>query len=252
MCWKLREAEERCRIGAEREPHRAEALLDLVLDLLLRHLLAVQVDMRPRVRADRVALGQHLAQDFGMIGRVLADREEKTLGAFIPERLQHRGRVDRPRTVVEGQHDLLVGEEVELLEMLEAEAGSAGGVDLDHAGNAQRVRIGTGRPLLHRHGRSGRRRRCLSNCRRPGRDRRGGLDVILGGELRLCRQLIGGTGGRCFGGALIGARGIIKPTADGDHDRRNYTGQHQAQRITHRYSFQLRNQPCGISRATSH
>src|SRR6185369_16583693 len=108
---------------------------------------------------------------------------------------QHRGRVDRPRTVIEGQHDLLVGEEIELLEVLEAEAGTAGGVDLDHAGNAEGVRIGAGRSLLNRHGRSGRWR--WGGCRWLARERRGGLDVILGGELRLCRQLIGGTGGYC-------------------------------------------------------
>ncbi|MGY4432066.1 hypothetical protein ACVWWO_004543 [Bradyrhizobium sp. F1.13.1] len=75
---------------------------------------------------------------------------------------------------------------------------------------------------------------------------------VLGGELRLCRQLIGGTGGNRLGSGLVGARGIIKPTAGGNHDRRNYTGQHQAQRITHRHSFQLRNQTGGISRSTSH
>ena len=69
-----------------------------------------------------------------MIGGVLADREEHRLGAFVGERLEHGGRIARPRTVIEGQHDFLVGEEVELLEMLEAEARSARGVDLDHAG----------------------------------------------------------------------------------------------------------------------
>ena len=77
-----------------------------------------------------------------MIGRVLADREEHRLGAFVGERLQHGGRVVRPRAVIEGQHHFLVLQEVELLEMLEAEAGSACGVDRDGAGQAQRIRIG--------------------------------------------------------------------------------------------------------------
>ena len=38
----------------------------------------------------------------------------------------------------------MVAEEVELLEVLEAEAGTAGGVDLDGTGDAKRVRIVAG------------------------------------------------------------------------------------------------------------
>jgi len=154
---------------------------------------------------------------------MLADREEQALGALIGECLQHRRGVDRPRTVVEGQHDLLVGQEIKLLVLLEAEARTAGRVDLDHARDAQCIRIGAIR-LLNRS-------RC--RCRRGGDsgrlggDRRGGLDVILGGEFGRRRQRIGGTGGCCLGGALVGARGIKVPTS-GDHDRRKDTGQHQA------------------------
>jgi hypothetical protein len=44
---------------------------------------------------------------------MLADREEHRLGAFVGERLEHGGRVDRPRAVIEGQHDFLVGQKVE-------------------------------------------------------------------------------------------------------------------------------------------
>ena len=58
------------------------------------------------------------------------------------ERLQHRRGVVRPGAVVEGQHHFLVGEEVELLEMLETEARSARGVDHDGAGDAERIGIG--------------------------------------------------------------------------------------------------------------
>src|SRR3569623_873232 len=50
-----------------------------------------------------------------------------------------------PRTVGEGQYDFLFAQEVELLEMLEAEAGPAGGVDGDDARDAERVRISAGR-----------------------------------------------------------------------------------------------------------
>ena len=54
--------------------------------------------------------------------------------------LSTRRRIARPRTVVEGQHDFLVAQEVVGLEMLEAEARAAGGVDLHHARDAERVR----------------------------------------------------------------------------------------------------------------
>ena len=115
----LRKAEERRRAGAERELDRAKALLDLVLGLLLGHLLGIQVGVRPGVRADGVSGRQDLPQNFRMIGRVLADREKQRLGAFVIERFEHGRRIARPRTVVEGQDDLLVGEEIDLLEMLE-------------------------------------------------------------------------------------------------------------------------------------
>ena len=80
--------------------------------------------MRPGVGADGVAGGGDLLENFRMIGGVLADREKRRLGAFLGQRLEHRGG-GRPRTVVEGQHHFLVGEEVELLELLEAEARPA-------------------------------------------------------------------------------------------------------------------------------
>ncbi len=138
----LRKPEERRRRGAERELDRAEAFFDLVLGLLVGHLLAVQIGMRPGVRADGVPGRGHLAENFRMVGGMLADREEQGLGALVGQRLEHRRRVERPRTVVKRQHHFLVGEEIELLEMLEAETGSAGGVDLDHAADAERIRIG--------------------------------------------------------------------------------------------------------------
>ena len=98
--------------------------------------------MRPGVGADGVAGRGHLLENFRMIGGVLADREEHRLGAFVRQRLEHGRRIDRPRTVIEGQHDFLVGQKIELLEMLEAETGSARGVDLDDAADAERIGIG--------------------------------------------------------------------------------------------------------------
>ncbi len=98
---------------------------------------------------------RNLLEDAGLVGRVLADREEDRARAMRGERVDHRHRALRPRAVVVGQHDLAGLEEVVLAEMLEAEAGPAGGVDLDRARNAKRVRIagaglgaprGAGRP----------------------------------------------------------------------------------------------------------
>ena len=103
-------------------------------------LAARQIVVRPGVRADGVAGRRDLTENFRIVGGVLADREEDRLDAFGGERLEHRRR-GRPRAVVEGQHDLVVAQEVELLEMLEAEARAAGGVDLDRAGDAERIRI---------------------------------------------------------------------------------------------------------------
>ena len=51
----------------------------------------------------------------------------------------------RPGTVVEGQHHFLVAQEIVLLEMLEAEARAAGGVDFDYARKAHAARLVAGR-----------------------------------------------------------------------------------------------------------
>jgi len=62
-----------------------------------------------------------------------ADRKEDRLGALRGQRRQHLRRVARPGPVVEGEHHLAGLQEIVLLEVLEAEAGTAGGVDLDGA-----------------------------------------------------------------------------------------------------------------------
>src|SRR5579863_246524 len=180
----LREAEERRGRGAKRELDGAVALFDLVLDGLLVQFLRVQVGMRPGVRADGVTGCRHLPENLGMKGGMLADREEHRLGALVGQRLEHRRRVDRPRTVIEGQHHFLVAEKIDLLEMFETEAGSDRGVDFNDAGNTERIGIGAG--LL--------RLRCGS-CRRFFRNAAGGLDRVAAGQ-RLCMD----RGGRCLRG----------------------------------------------------
>ena len=150
-----RETEERRRrLAAERPLHRAKTFFDLVLALLLGQLLVDERRVRPGVRSDRMAGRHHLPEDFGIVGGVLADREEDAGGAFFRQRLQDRRRIHRPRAVVEGQNHFLVAQEVEFLEMFEAETGTAGRIDLDGAADTERVRIVAGRT-----GRDRRRRR---------------------------------------------------------------------------------------------
>ena len=72
---------------------------------------------------------------------VLADRKKYGLGALVCQRLEHRRRVSRPRTVIERQNDFLILEKVVGLEMLKAEAGSAGGVNFNDARHTERVWI---------------------------------------------------------------------------------------------------------------
>ena len=106
--------------------------------------------MRPGVGADGVALCRDLLQDLGMPGRMLADGEEDRLSAVLIERGEHGGGRAGPGAVVEGQHDLAVPEEIVLVEVLDTESRTAGGVDLDSADDADcirvRTRLGDGEP----------------------------------------------------------------------------------------------------------
>ena len=118
-----------------------------------------------RVRADGVTGLGDVVQDVGIAGGDLADREEDRLGAFGVERREDRRRAVGQRPVVERQHDLFRIEEVVHLVVLEAEAGAAGGVDLDDAGDAER--IGIARAVGGFGGRGGRAQLLL--CERPSR-----------------------------------------------------------------------------------
>src|SRR6187200_3361294 len=83
---------------------------------------------------------------------MLADREERRLGAMVRQRGQHRRGVARPRAVVEREHDLIQYQEVVGLVLLEAEAGPTGGIDLDCACEAQRIGVSRTRTLRRRRG----------------------------------------------------------------------------------------------------
>src|SRR5256885_1424056 len=72
----------------------------------------------------------------------LADRKKHRLSALDREGLEpFRGRA-RSRAMVECQQVFPVGEKVELLEVLEAESGSAGGVHFPRAADAEGIRPG--------------------------------------------------------------------------------------------------------------
>ena len=138
-----RETEERSdRLVAERDADGGDAFLDFVVAFLLAQLR--QILVRPGVRADGVTGGRHLLQDFRMPAGVLSDREKERLGALIGERLQHGRRMPWPWTVVESEHDFVVAQEVVGLEVLEPETRAAGGVDFDHARDAECIRIVAG------------------------------------------------------------------------------------------------------------
>ena len=70
-----------------------------------------------------------------------ADGEEDRLGAVRGKCGKHGLSVLRPRPIVEGQHHLTFAKEIMGLEVLEAKAGAAGGVDLDHTADPQSVGI---------------------------------------------------------------------------------------------------------------
>src|SRR5262249_25962562 len=160
-----------------------------------------QVLMRPGVIAD----GHSGRGDFpGYIGsprRVLTDLEERRLDAVVLERFQHHRRIFRPRTVVEGQHDFFVAQEVVLLEVLGPEGRPAGGVDFNDARQTDGVGIiASGNGFGGGRGRRGRRRgwrrwrSVLSECgwrgcaRLSSGSRLRNLSYGRGWPSRLCRN----------------------------------------------------------------
>src|SRR5262249_51316232 len=154
-----REAEEWRGRGTSKSPfHGADAFFDFFLALIVVQFLVVEVLVGPGVRADGMSGRINLFEDFRIIGCVLADREEDARGAFLGQRLQHRWGVLRPGPVVEGQHHLMIPEEIEILEMLEAEPRAASCVDFDRTRDTKSVRIVAGSACgLHLCGGAGRR-----------------------------------------------------------------------------------------------
>src|SRR5918994_6471890 len=97
--------------------------------------------MRPGVRADRMALLCETLEDVRIECRVLADGEEDRLRAMISQRLHHSRRGAEPRTVIEREHDFAAAQKVVHLEMLEAKARTAAGINLHRPRHAERIGI---------------------------------------------------------------------------------------------------------------
>jgi hypothetical protein len=73
--------------------------------------------------------------------RLAPDHEKRRLDALGSERAEHAVGVGRQRTVVEGEHHLLVLERQALVILHRADAGVLGRIDGDHAGGAECVGV---------------------------------------------------------------------------------------------------------------
>src|SRR5262245_61463181 len=93
------------------------------------------------MRTDRVSRCSYLFEDFRMPHSVLADGKEHSLRALICKRFEHCLGISRPWAVVESQHHLAVAKEIVSLELLEAEARAARGIDLNDTRDTERIRI---------------------------------------------------------------------------------------------------------------
>src|SRR5436189_4879940 len=91
--------------------------------------------------ADRHSSGGEFFGQIGAPSRVLADLEERRLGAVVLQRLEHHRRVARPGAVVEGQSNFLIAQEIILLEMLGSKRRATCRIDLNDSREPERVGI---------------------------------------------------------------------------------------------------------------
>jgi hypothetical protein len=70
-----------------------------------------------------------------------ANGEENRFGAVERQCRKYGLCIFRPRSVIEREHDFALLQKVVSLELLEAEAGSACRVDLDHSGDTKRFGV---------------------------------------------------------------------------------------------------------------
>src|SRR5262249_454911 len=91
--------------------------------------------------ADRHSGGSELFSQIGAPSCVFTDLKECRLGAVVLQRLEHHRRVSRPGTVVEGQSDFLIAQEIILFEILGSECGATGCIAFNDSREAECVRI---------------------------------------------------------------------------------------------------------------
>ena len=133
--------ERRQRLGiAERGVDRGDAAVDLALDPGLPQMFETE-RMILAMGAERVALIEHAAHDRRIGVRHLADQEIGDLHALRGQRVEDDVGVGRDRPVVEGDHDLMVGERQRLLVLHAADAAEVVRADRQHPGRTERIWI---------------------------------------------------------------------------------------------------------------
>ena len=125
---------------AERGGDGCDPGFDLRIRLLRRHAMEGE-RMGIAMRADGMSGRMNLAHRLGIGLRHPPDEEEGRLDAFGSENVESAGGVGRQRAVVEGQHDLMVGERQRLGILHHPEADMLGRVDHQGAAGAERVRL---------------------------------------------------------------------------------------------------------------
>jgi hypothetical protein len=83
----------------------------------------------------------NLLEDFRMPHGMFTDREKHGFRALLCQGLKHGWRIAGPRTVVEGEHNFSITQEIVSFEVLEPEARSSGAVNFNDPRNAKRIRI---------------------------------------------------------------------------------------------------------------
>src|SRR5262249_58853491 len=93
------------------------------------------------VSPDSVAGIANAPHRIGEVARHFADDEVGRLYAFVFEYVQHLGRAGRQRTVVEGDHDLMIFQRQGLVILHGAETRVLGGIDHKCPARAERVGV---------------------------------------------------------------------------------------------------------------
>lgn len=102
---------------------------------------AIEQRVVKAVVRNRMAFGKLPPCQFRMGGGAAADEKKGREDAFPLERLKHCGGRAWLGTVIEGQHDFLVGERQAVGKVLAADPRGRGGMNRDHARRRKRIRV---------------------------------------------------------------------------------------------------------------